>query len=210
MLDPGGSLEKERFRLFLACPVRRDAADELYAWAVSHLDGLPAKLISPEQMHVTLMFFGDVNAERRDELVALLAEVNWGPILIETGKLEIYSHRSIGPRLDADDAALELLEDRLGRTCFFSAPEDFDKRFRRDDPLVKMSRFISVDDLEQKRRRQRQGTPLTLYVTLARLLKGSEVDVDSLPMPTLRFELERPVLLQSTLEASGVRHDALA
>jgi len=210
MLVTAGNLEKERFRLFLASPVRRDAADELYAWAVSHLDGLPAKLISPEQMHVSLMFFGEVDAERRDEIVALLAEVTWEPILVETGKLEIYSHRSVGPRLDADHAALELLEDRLGRTCFFSAPENLRERFRADDPLVEMSRFISVDDLEKKRRRQRQGIPLTLHVTLARSIRGSEIDVDRLPMPTLRFELERPVLFQSTREATRARHDALA
>lgn len=159
--------------------------------------------------------FGSVNAERRQELQDLVAEVVWDRMTVRADVLDYFGRRALGVDLDGDDSEFEHLEDRLGRTTRYLTEEEsrrihdheFQARlFREDDPLVKMSRSIPIADLERKRRRQKQRGLLSLHVTSARLHRDCVVDLGWLEAPVLGFELSQVVLFESISGLSSSYH----
>ena len=62
-------------RLFLACPVPADGADQLYAWAQENLEG---RKVPPENLHVTLVFFGEVEDGAAEEMASMTNAIEIG------------------------------------------------------------------------------------------------------------------------------------
>ena len=80
-------------RLFTALPVPFDVAETL----ARRQTGLPgAKWRTPEQLHVTLAFFGEVDERRADDLAAELARIPPGAFDIELKGVGAFgdAHRS--------------------------------------------------------------------------------------------------------------------
>lgn len=201
-------------RLFLGCPVEAEAARPIAEWSASELVGLRA--VPSENLHVTLLFFGSVDAAKRDELIALTREVVWEPLPARTAELASLGRSAVGVWLDAPQERVEQLEDRLVRAGKI-VPRGLSREeystwmasvWNREDPLCRLALQIPEPENVQKRRRQRQGRPLRLHLTLARR-KDPSVSVDA-QLPPVDLTLDRLVLFESLQTASGVRYLAIA
>jgi 2'-5' RNA ligase len=104
-MTSGGSVERhERLRLFAALPLPADAVERLTAWQHRELAGLDdARLVPPENLHVTLAFLGSRPAADLDGILRVLAEAaarGERPVLTAAGYRET---RSVGMVVLADD-----------------------------------------------------------------------------------------------------------
>jgi len=83
-------------RLFSGCPVPRSVARGLHEWAAVTLDADRVRLVPPENYHVTLVFYGQVDAERQAELEDLTHRVEWEPVDVASEKVQLYGRSAIG------------------------------------------------------------------------------------------------------------------
>lgn len=120
---------KKGYRLFVACFVPQNAATLLVDWAKEELSGLPVKMLKPEQLHVTLMFFPFVSEEKKVVLCDLMRQVKWNPVQASTGPLLLINRSSLAVSLKVEATELVLLEDRLGRSSWHIPAEDGEKIF---------------------------------------------------------------------------------
>jgi len=68
-------VDDERVRLFCALPLPTDVVRKLVHWQEEEFSGAAgARLVGPENLHVTLAFLGSTPADRVDEVVGSLAE----------------------------------------------------------------------------------------------------------------------------------------
>jgi RNA 2',3'-cyclic 3'-phosphodiesterase len=63
----------ERVRLFCALPLPTDFVANVVRWQEEELSGAEARLVGPENLHVTLAFLGSTPADRVDEVVGSLS-----------------------------------------------------------------------------------------------------------------------------------------
>jgi 2'-5' RNA ligase len=69
----------ERVRLFCALPLPTDAVENVVRWQEEELSGAAgARLVGPENLHVTLAFLGSTPTDRVDEVVGSLSEAARG------------------------------------------------------------------------------------------------------------------------------------
>lgn len=71
-------------RVFLGCPIPPDFACRISDWALQTFDVNAVRVIPETNLHVTLGFFGEVEAKGVEELAALTRSVVWEPRLVET------------------------------------------------------------------------------------------------------------------------------
>jgi RNA 2',3'-cyclic 3'-phosphodiesterase len=100
-----GSVEgHERLRLFVGLPLPADAVERLGGWQRRELAGVDdARIVPPENLHVTLAFLGHRPAADVDGVLRVLREVagrTEPPLLTATGYRET---RSVGMVVFADD-----------------------------------------------------------------------------------------------------------
>ena len=203
-------------RLFLGIPVPREEAVFLAKAAERELAVPGVRLTPAENLHVTLIFFGDVTAETREELVALTREIRWIPFRVRTGEVAKMGRTAIAVRLAASAEAISRLEDRLGRaSVIYPAdlpPEEITaihaRVFDESSPFARMRPHIPLPERDRKSRRQRVGRALELHVTVART-KATVTDLPS-HLIDLQFDLERVVLYESFLEPGGSRYVPIA
>lgn len=81
-------------RLFLACPLPLKAAHALAEWSQGHL-GL-ARLVKPEDMHMTVKFYGEDDLEAR---IKETLAIRWEPVAVKTGPLARFGRTAIALRL---------------------------------------------------------------------------------------------------------------
>ena len=76
-MTSAGSVEgHERLRLFAALPLPPDALERLTAWQHRELAAVgDARLVPPENLHVTLAFLGSQPAVELDGILRVLADV---------------------------------------------------------------------------------------------------------------------------------------
>ena len=105
-MTSAGSVEgHERLRLFAALPLPTDALERLTAWQHRELAAVgDARLVPPENLHVTLAFLGSQPAVEVDGILRVLADAASRaerPLLAAAGYRET---RSVGMVVLADEA----------------------------------------------------------------------------------------------------------
>ena len=97
----------ERVRLFCALLLPTDVVQSVVRWQEEELSGAAgARLVGPENLHVTLAFLGSTPAERVDEVVGELGETARrleDPIVLRAG--EYRETRSVGMLALEDEGA---------------------------------------------------------------------------------------------------------
>lgn len=201
-------------RLFVSCPVPADAASKLANWAAESLTGPDVRVVEPDKMHVTLMFFPKATAELKDRLSGLMEEVEWVPFEASASSLSLHRRSSIVAALKIPSDQLESLHNRLGRTSLHTdsleSPSVAEWRRHWSRPLALMNLEQDQPEMEHERRRDRQRQPLALHVTLARVSKHWNVETPLPDMPTVNFVLDRVALFESTLSADGATYTQIS
>jgi RNA 2',3'-cyclic 3'-phosphodiesterase len=140
----GASVERhERIRLFAGLPLPPDAVDRLAAWQVAELAGVGgARVVPPENLHVTLAFLGGRPASDVDGILGALresAQAAGRPVLTAARYRET---RSVG---------MVVFEDEDGRAAALAAAVGeglerlgvYEREARRWLPHVTVLRFRS-------------------------------------------------------------------
>lgn len=87
-------------RVFLGCPIPPDVANEMAAWASRELPDTAVRLVPPENLHVTLAFFGEVSVEQALAMIDKVREVRWRAVGVETGRKLIRGRNAFALRID--------------------------------------------------------------------------------------------------------------
>ncbi len=170
-------------RLFLALPVPPVEAERLALWAAHALAGKPVRLVPAHQLHATLLFFGDVDSPKRDEMAKLVAGVAAVPFPVRVGPLRLYGRSALAVALLAAPNDLAGLEERV-----FCQP-----------PLNGLLAYLHPAE------RRRPG--IRLHITVARAREPIALPS---PPPPLEAVLGRIALFESRLSSSGPTYTELA
>lgn len=85
-------------RLFLGCPLPPEVALQLHDWAEREL---PGRIVPVENLHATLLFFGEQPAESVEKLVKLTEEMRWSPLPVVTEQVKRFGRNAVAIRLKA-------------------------------------------------------------------------------------------------------------
>jgi 2'-5' RNA ligase len=114
-VTPAANVEGgERLRLFCALPLPRDTLDALGAWQRRSLRDAAARLVPPENLHLTLAFLGHRPAQEVEGILAALHDAATGvaPPVLRGGRYR--ETRSVGMLVLEDDGGrATLLAERL-------------------------------------------------------------------------------------------------
>ncbi|MCC7435402.1 MAG: hypothetical protein IT363_12015 [Methanoregulaceae archaeon] len=100
-------------RLFLGCPIPSEPAHMLEAWADRALPQDSLRITPATNLHVTLAFYGEVEAAQAAAIIAKVAAVPWTPKPVMTGPLRYFGRNAIGLEVDGlldDPWSPELIE----------------------------------------------------------------------------------------------------
>lgn len=182
-------------RMFVACPIPREPAEQLTHWASDALSGLRARVLGPEHLHATLFFYAAVDDATRHNLAAWTSAAIWEPLRVRVGPPMQTRGTAAAWSLEGDPAALKRMQDRMARTP--------------GDELWHLCVAQGEADLEKLRRRIPRAGPPALHVTLARLPRRAALPL--LPKaPSIEFVLDRIALFESTLQPGGSRYEIVA
>lgn len=208
-------------RLFLALPVPLETANRIADWAAQGLDAEYFRFVPAEQMHVTLVFFGERSPEEVETITGLVRQIEWQPLMVQTGPLRLYSRSALASQMEADTLDHEHLNKRLGWGQYrFVLDENYAQRTEQalsewsDFAAMPLGRlcheFTTAGDLERRRRRHRHSQPLDLHLTVARLRTGAMVPSELPTPPVLCCSLDRLVLFESRLQPGGSVYSEVA
>ena len=186
-----GSLLDLQMRVFAGCPVPGQVATELAAWASERFSHPHLRFVSPENMHVTLFFFGSIDEPAVDQLTELTERVEWRPIAVTSRDIALFRQGALVLRLSTPDEVLHWLT--------------YEKN-NAETALGSMDRFCA--ELEKARGRGQSTRQLQLHVTFGRLKGRHRLRVPE-QAPSLSFELSELVLYESTLTARGSVYRAI-
>lgn len=200
-------------RAFLACPVPEVEASDLHDWASASLPREFVRLVPPHQLHLTLLFYPQVDDLALAHLEDLAREIVWPPLPVAVGPLRPFSRTALAVALSMEEAPAVRLRRRLGGSVVCA---DGDERARaavqrelqaqRDDPLFRM--VLSLGQAESERHRRSLRAP-RWHITVARARR--EVPLERVePPPPLRFQLDRVVLYESVPGPVGPEYRPLA
>ncbi|MFG0331184.1 MAG: RNA 2',3'-cyclic phosphodiesterase [Phycisphaerales bacterium] len=183
---PRRSRDQSQLRLFIAIYPPRELA-EAWLGALARFDLADHRLISPEHIHLTVLFVGSFPPRRLDEAVESVERSVAGvrPFELRPERMLTLPDDGALPRLVAIEtdlpAALRECRDRLVRRFARHARRRPSERFR---PHLTLCRF------------HRDATPTSL---------DAPVDgVESAP-----FRVETVTLVKSTLHPKGARHEVV-
>lgn len=146
------------------------------------------RVIPPEKMHVTVLFFGNVVEEHAAQLIDLTNRVKWRRLEVETGKLSVFNQGALVIRLNSDTRDLE---EQLNL------------------PNSSLGRMAAIRrELDKERNRPDRDRELELHVTLGRLRERRKLNAVANPLQ-MRFELEGLVLYESVLSRDGSQYREL-
>ncbi len=83
-------------RLFLGCPIPPDPARMLEAWASSAFPQNVARTVAAINLHVTLAFYGEVETEPAEAMIAKVTALRWNPKPVRTGVPRYFGRNAIG------------------------------------------------------------------------------------------------------------------
>jgi 2'-5' RNA ligase len=171
-------------RLFFAVELPPEARAEALRVASELSDRLPetARSTPEENLHLSLKFIADLDADRIPKLLASAA-----PKLAPVAPFEV--------RLQGSGAFPSL---RAARVVWIGVGEG-------GPLLARLARKLDASAARQGAPRERR--PYRAHLTLARLREPTELAVDSLPVPeSLAFTVDEVVLYESRLSSAGVTH----
>lgn len=123
-------------RVFLACPIPPREAQVLAGWTASRLDPEVARFVAPENLHVTVAFFGEVSLEVAEELCQLTRSVAWKAPDVHAAGMQLYGRNAIAIRVHA--LFSEPMEAPL-RKLWYRQPDS--QRHRDPKPHVTLARL---------------------------------------------------------------------
>jgi RNA 2',3'-cyclic 3'-phosphodiesterase len=174
-------------RLFAALDPPAEAGEELLRWARGALRASgqrTPRLLSPESLHVTLMFLGEQPFEQIEPLADALAEAaaRGRACELETGApvwLPPRRPRALAVEIHDRGGALVAMQRELASALCAVAGLPVPRRFR-------------------------------AHLTLARARSGGDAIFELPPTPALRFAAREVVLYRSHLEPRAARYERLA
>jgi 2'-5' RNA ligase len=201
----------------LGWKLRPEEATALHTWAQNQLDGLPIRLIPPEDLHVTLLFFANVTAAQRDELTGVVNRIEWTRAEASLGSACLFRHSAIAFPLDLEPKRREELEFRVTGSytmpLSIAAAMDSEERLRlqaemaeRQGAFGELASYLERAELVRIWRR----TFLNLHVTVARTKRHAESTGLPTTSPAMTVHLDRLALFESTLSPNGATYEILA
>lgn len=181
-------------RLFVGCPIPAEASQALAEGAADAFSALPVRMIQPDHLHVTLLFYPRVSEEDRERMIKLLRQVDWAPIPVETGSLALCGRNALATELRADPAVIAGLYDRLWPG-------------KPSNPLAELGYMLDRPEMDRFARMDRSGG-LRLHLTLARTKSTLPRSLPNLP--AFSFILDHLALYESTLAPGGSKYEVLA
>lgn len=203
-------------RLFVGILVERQVASAIHAWATQCHVNEPVRVLTPANLHVTLMFFPSVTPASRERMIKLVRQTVWKPIPASTGPTVRLGRNALAIMLDMSSGDLDELDRRM--VLCSVTPHDGEEASSafatyqrlRAEPLGQLSLEQNQADWERRRRRLDRGLPLALHVTFARTRADS---VETIPLhrfPTIALELNSLALYESHLRPEGSEYEVLA
>jgi len=83
-------------RLFLGCPIPPEPASVLAEWAAVALPEESVRVVPATNLHVTLAFYGEVEAEPAEAMKAKVEAIPWTPKPVRTGCWRYFGRNAIG------------------------------------------------------------------------------------------------------------------
>lgn len=169
-------------RLFVALDLPEGARAELVEWRAAALRHPDLRLVSPEALHVTLVFLGHLPEAEIPRIAEALPEAAPAPRLQATGVKPVPARQ---PRLFALDLADE------------------------DDRATAIQGSVS-DALQELGLYEPEKRPFWPHVTLARVRKGGRVrGLEVADPPAEPWRATAVTLYRSRLSREGARYEAL-
>jgi 2'-5' RNA ligase len=155
-------------RLFCALRLGDDVLDALVEWGSRHLS---ERIVSRENLHITLAFLGHRPANEVDAVVGALGEAAARARPIRLEPVRYRETRSVGMLVlaDEDDAATRLAEDLFGR---LEALGVYERERRRWLPHLTVVRFRNRPRLDPPLPEIGPFAPSDAAVYLSRLRRG--------------------------------------
>lgn len=182
---PARSAGSPSYRLFIAVELPGEVIEELLSWQNKYLKADPALRITPKgQLHITLVFLGQMGHGERDLAEAQLDEMTERAALklAATGLVGLPEGRS--PRVIAAG-----IEDPGGR--------------------IKVIHDELVAGLVEKRLYKREKRPYFPHVTVARGRGRPRINLLDIHPEPVQFTAVRVTLYNSILKSDGAVHKAL-
>lgn len=188
-------------RLFLGCPVPAHAAEVLHRWALDQWGDLPGvRVLAPEDLHATILFFGDVPEERVGKLEGLTRAAEWPTVVVQTGALRVMGRTALATELNAEGYG----QGRLFAVIWGQPRSWYPPGW---SFVSGLANELGPAERERVSRRYRRRKAFELHVTLARAKTPP-------PMPTqgpdVAFTLDHAALYESYLGPGGSRYTILA
>lgn len=100
-------------RLFVGIPIEPQVAWEIHAWATQCFVNEPVRVLTPANLHVTLMFFPSVIPASRERMIELVRKIVWKPIPASTGPTVRLGRNALAIMLDMSSGDLDELDRRM-------------------------------------------------------------------------------------------------
>jgi 2'-5' RNA ligase len=177
--------EHASYRLFIAVEIPLTATRALVAWQQQFLASDPALRLTPaEQLHITLVFLGQMGERERDGVALQLDEL---------GRPESFEV--------VVDAIVGLPRDRSPRVIAAGLKEPTGRLNAIHDKLAV--------GLVEKQLYKREKRPFFPHITLARARGRMHLNLSEIQPEPVKFTAVRVTLYNSILKPSGAIHQAL-
>lgn len=180
-----GGQREPSFRLFFAVDIPENVVNELVLWQREFLVSERMLRMTPAgQLHITLVFLGQMGEKERDLAFGLLEAVN-GRGAIEAAATGIVglprgrSPRVIAAKIDEPAGRIEVIHNELAA------------------------------GLEEKALYKREKRPFFPHVTIARGRGRAQLELSEIHPEPVKFTAVRITLYNSILKANGAEHVAL-
>jgi len=203
-------------RLFVGIPVEPQVGSAIHTWATQSYASESVRVLTPTDLHVTLMFFPSVTLAGRERMIELVRQIVWKPVLASSGPTVRLGRNALAIMLELSSGDLNELDRRMllcsvtpqGGQDLSSALATYDRL--RAEPLGQLSLEQNQADWERRRRRLDRGLPLSLHVTFARTRADLVGAVPLHRFPTTTLGLNSLALYESHLRPEGSEYELLA
>lgn len=180
-----GGQREPSFRLFFAVDIPENAVKELVSWQQEFLSTEKILRLTPaEQLHVTLVFLGQMGERERDISLDLLEAISDRSVIEATAADIVGLPRGRSPRVIAAE-----IDEPAGR--------------------IKAIHDELVAGLEEKAHYRREKRPFFPHVTIARARGRTHLELSEIHPAPVKFTAVRITLYNSILKANGAEHVVL-
>lgn len=181
----GGQKGEQKQRLFIAAEIPAEAIEGLVSWQMRYLlRERTLRLTPPEQLHVTLVFLGQLGEHERDLAIGQLDSLSDRSQFTVTANAIVGLPRGRGPRVIAAE-----LEEPAGR--------------------LKAIYEELAGGLEEKKVYKREKRPFFPHVTIARVRGRIKLETGEIQPEPVKFTAVRITLYNSILKPGGAVHQPL-